>query len=132
MEFGDHEMIAIARLKKGVTLDAVLGQLAGVQKQIKKDHPSPSVHDLVTGHSLLDDAVDGYKTPLYALLAATGCVLLIACMNVARLLVARAAARRKEMAIRAAMGGGRLRLLRERLVEGGLISPRGGTPGAGV
>ena len=57
------------------------------------------------------------KTSLYLLLAATGCVLLIACLNVANLLVACAATRRKELAIHTALGGGRLRLLRERLME---------------
>ena len=62
---------------------------------------------------MLDDTVLDYKTPLYVLFAATGCVLLIACLNVAGLLVARAAARSKELAIRAALGGGRLQLLRE-------------------
>ena len=128
-QFGDHEMIAVARLKKGVSLSAVVGQLTAVQKAIKKQHPSPTVHDLASGHSLLNDAVENYKTPLYALLTATGCVLLIACLNVSGLLVARASVRGKEMAIRVAMGGGRMRLLRERLVEGVLISLGGGTVG---
>ncbi|KAA6456986.1 ABC transporter permease [Acidobacteria bacterium AB60] len=128
--FNDHETIVIARLRKGVSLQALVSQLDPIQKQIKKEHPGPSIHDLVSGHSMLDDEVDHYKTPLYALLAATGCVLLIACMNVSGLLVARASARRKEMAIRAAMGGGRLRLLRERIVESVLISLGGGTVGA--
>lgn len=128
-QFGDHEMIVVARLRTGVSLSAIVAQLGALQKQIKKEHPGPSVHDLVTGCSLLDDAVEDYKTPLYALLAATGCILLIACMNVAGLLLARATARRKEMSIRAAMGGGRMRLLRERLVESVLISLGGGAVG---
>ena len=75
---------------------------------------------------MLDDAVESYKTSLYALLAATGCVLLIACLNVASLLVVRAAARSKELAIRTALGGGRLRLLSERLMESFLLSSAGG------
>jgi len=127
--FEDHETIVIARLLPNATLPALLSRLDAVQKQIKKDHPGPAVHNAVNGRSMLDDAVIDYKTPLYALLAATGCVLLIACMNVASLLVARTAARSKEAAIRAALGGGRLRLLRERLVESVLLSIAGGSLG---
>ena len=69
------------------------------------------------------------KKPLYVLLAATCCLLLIACLNVANLLVARAAARRKELAIRTALGGGWLRLMRERLMESLLLSAAGGALG---
>ena len=125
----DHEFIAIARLQPGVTLSGLLSQLNAVQTQVKIDHPGPSVHDSVNGRSMLDDAVEGYKTSLYALLAATGCVLLIACLNVASLLVARGAARNKELAIRAALGGGRLRLLRERLMESCVLSAAAGAAG---
>ncbi len=64
---------------------------------------------------LLEDVVGDYKTPLYALLAATACVLVIACLNVSNLFVARAAARRKEAAIRSALGGSRWRLIREQM-----------------
>ena len=78
---------------------------------------------------MLDDAVHNYKTPLYALLGATGCVLLIACMNVAGLLVARAASRTREFAIRTALGGGRVRLIRERLIESLVLSASGGALG---
>src|SRR5271170_6745125 len=124
--FEDHEFLVAARLLPGATLAGLLSQLQGVQRQIKADHPAPGVHDSVQGRSMLDDTVQGYKTSLYALLAATGCVLLIACLNVASLLVARTAARSKELAIRAALGGGRLRLLGERLMESFLLSAAGG------
>jgi putative ABC transport system permease protein len=127
--YGDHEFQVVARLAPGVTLAALQSQLAALQKHIKAVHTEPAVHPGVIGRTMLDDAVQNYKTPLYALLAATGCVLLIACMNVAGLLVARAASRNKELAIRAAMGGGRLRLMRERLIESLLLSVVGGALG---
>ena len=127
--FEDHEFIAIARLTQGVTLPQLIGRLDAVQAQIKARYPKASVRSVVSGRSLLDDAVQDYKTPLYVLFAATGCVLLIACLNVAGLLVARAAARRKEHAIRAALGGGRMRLVRERVMESLLLSTGGGLLG---
>jgi putative ABC transport system permease protein len=130
--FDDHEAIAIARLHSGTTLQALVSRLRGVQKQIKAEHPGPAVHTSVIGRSLLDDAVQDYKTPLYALLAATGCVLLIACMNVASLLVARIASRRKEIAIRVALGGGWLRIMRERMLESLILSAAGGAIGLGL
>ncbi len=125
----DHEFMVVARLLPGTTLSGLLSQLNTVQRQIKTDHPGPAVHDAVTGRTLLDDSVESYKTPLYVLLGATACVLLIACLNVASLLVARTAARSKELAIRAALGGGRLRLMCERLTESLLLSAAGGTVG---
>jgi len=125
----DHEFLVIARLLPGTTLAGLVSQLDAAQRQIKADHIAPGVHDGVSGRTMLDDSVQGYKTSLYALLAATGCLLLIACLNVASLLVARTAARSKELAIRAALGGGRVRLLAERLTESLLLSAAGGSLG---
>lgn len=127
--YEDHEFLIPARLMNGESLPRLLDRLAALQKQIEAAHSNPSVHGAVNGRSMLDDEVQDYKTPLYALLAATGCVLLIACMNVASLLVARTAARSRELAIRTALGGGRLRLLRERMVETLLLSAAGGALG---
>ena len=124
--YEDHEFLVPARLKPGVTMSALVDRLRAVQKQIVATHPKPSVHNSVMGLSMLDDAVYGYKTPLFALLAATGCLLLIACMNVASLLVARTAARAREVAIRSALGGGWMRLVRQRIVESLLLSLAGG------
>ncbi len=124
--FADHEFLVVARLLPGATLAGLVNQLSALQAQIRAAHPEPGVRDAAQGRSMLDDAVQGYKTSLYALFAATGCVLLIACLNVASLLVARTAARSKELAIRAALGGGRLRLLGERLMESFLLSAAGG------
>src|SRR5262249_15124073 len=78
---------------------------------------------------LIEDVVGDLKTPLYALLAATGCFLLIACLNVASLLVARESTRRRELAIRTALGGSRGRLLAEHLTESLVLSAAGGSAG---
>ncbi len=125
----DHEFLAVARLAPGTTQAALISQLDTVQKRIKANNTGPAVREGVIGRPMLDDVVQDYKTSLYVLLAATGCVLLIACLNVASLLVARTAARSKEMAIRAALGGGWLQLLRERLTESLLLSAVGGAAG---
>lgn len=127
--YGDHEFQVVARLAPGVSLTTLTARLDDLQKQIKAAHPNPAVHPGVIARSILDDAVHNYKMPLYALFGAAGCVLLIACMNVASLLVARAASRTREFAIRTALGSGRLRLIRERLIESLLLSTAGGVLG---
>jgi putative ABC transport system permease protein len=85
--------------------------------------------DSVSASPLLESIVGDVKTPLYILLGASACVLLIACLNVANLLVARSAVRRKEHSIRMALGGGRLQLLRQHLMESFLLSSAGGAFG---
>ncbi len=127
--FEDHEFVGVARLAPNVSLPQLLSHLDAIQKHIKSEHPGPAVRNVATGLSLLDDAVSEYKTPLYILFTATGCVLLIACLNVASLLVARTASRRKELAVRTALGGGRGRLIRERILESLLLSTAGGLAG---
>lgn len=127
--YEDHEFTALGRLAPGITANLLYNQLTTVQRQIKAAHPGPAVRDRVMGYSLLDDAVSDYRIPLLTIFAATGCVLLIACLNVGSLLVARNAARRRELAIRTALGAGRMRLLRERLVESILLSCGGGLVG---
>jgi predicted permease len=125
----NHQFEAVARLKPGATTRQAVSELDTVQKRIKRENPSPAVNDGVNGRPLLEDIVKDAKTPLYALLAATGCVLLIACLNVANLLVARSAARRRDVAIRAALGGTRWRLIREQVAESLVLSVAGGALG---
>ncbi len=127
--FDDHEFLVAARLLSGTTLPGLVTELKALQKHIEIAHARPAIHNSALGRSMLDDGVDSYKTPLYAMFGATGCVLLIACMNVASLLVARTAARRKEVAIRSALGGGRMRLVRERIIESLLLAAAGGALG---
>jgi len=125
----DHEFVVVARLFSGTALPSLVTELQSVQKHIKDTRGEPAIHDSALGRSMLDDSVGSYKTSLYVMFGATGCVLLIACMNVASLLVARTAARRKELAVRSALGGGRIRLLGERIIESLLLSATGGAFG---
>ncbi|HEY3989269.1 MAG TPA: ABC transporter permease [Acidobacteriaceae bacterium] len=127
--FDDHEFLVVARLAPGTTLAGLVNQVDTVQRHIKLAHPEASVHNRAIGRSLLDSSVEDFRTPLYALLAATVCVLLIACLNVANLVVARSAARQRDLAIRAALGGSRWRLIREHLTESLVLSTAGGILG---
>jgi predicted permease len=128
----DHEYKVIARLKSGNTMAQAVSELDAVQKRIKQEYPRLPVEPGVGGRLLLDDLVGDYKTPLYTLLAATACVLLIACLNVANLLVARAAARWREVAIRTALGESRWRSIREQLTESLLLACAGAGIGVGL
>jgi predicted permease len=127
--FDDHEFLVVARLAPGARLAGLVSQVDTVQRNIKLAHPGPAVHTRAIGRPLLDSIVEDFKTPLYVLLAATLCVLLIACLNVANLLVARSAARQRDLAIRAALGGSRWRLIREHLTESLVLSATGGILG---
>ncbi|MGB8097040.1 MAG: ABC transporter permease, partial [Terracidiphilus sp.] len=125
-----HMFWVIGRLKPGVTETEARADLSVISRQIHNAHPeNPFIDRRANSRPLLEHLVGDIQRPLYVLLAATLCVLLIACMNVANLLIARAAARRKELAIRTALGGGWLRLLRERLMESLLLSGAGGAVG---
>ncbi|MGO9316517.1 MAG: ADOP family duplicated permease [Terracidiphilus sp.] len=125
-----HDFRVIGRLKPGVTKAQAVAELSLITRRLHDQHlDDPFVSKGANIRPLLDSLVGDVKTPLYVLLAATGCVLLIASLNVANLLVARAAARRKEQAIRAAMGGSRLRLLRQHLMESLLLTAAGGAVG---
>jgi putative ABC transport system permease protein len=128
----DHEFQVVGRLKPGSSLAEAVSELDTVQKHILQANPGLPIEPGVSGRILLNDMVRDAKTPLYAMLAATGCLLLIACLNVAGLLVARSAARRREIAIRAALGGNRWRLFAERLTESLLLSCAGGALGAAL
>jgi len=127
---GNHQFEIIGRLKPGVAEEQARADLSVITRQVHDANlNNPFVSKAANTQPLLNDMVGDLKRRLYALLAASGCVLLIACLNVANLLVARAAARRKELAIRTALGGGRLRLLREQLMESLLLTATGGMAG---
>jgi predicted permease len=124
-----HNLDAIGRLKPGVTISQATAELSTIQRQIRQQNPDGPIHDAANIRPILDAEVFHLKTGLYAMLAATGCLLLIACLNIANLLVARAATRRRETAVRTALGGSRGRLIREQVIESLVLSIAGGAGG---
>jgi predicted permease len=126
----NHMYRAVGRLKPGITPEQATADLSVITRQLHNAHlDNPFVSFAANSRPLLEHFVGPIQRPLYVLLAATACLLLIACLNVANLLVARAAARRKELAIRAALGASRTGLLREHLMESFFLSAVGGAAG---
>jgi predicted permease len=125
-----HGSNVLARLKPGVTMEQAAAEINAVQHQLflQLSSAGPVVQG-ITARPMLEDVVQDIKTPLYVLMAAVGCLLLIACLNLSNLLVARGAARRKEIAVRMALGARRLRLCREQITESLLICITGGALG---
>jgi predicted permease len=128
--FSNHMFRVVGRQKPGVSASQSVADLSVISQRIHDAHLNdPFVFRRASSRPLLEHIVGEIKKPLYVLLEATCCLLLIACLNVANLLVARAAARRKELAIRTALGGSWLRLIGERLMECLLLSASGGALG---
>jgi predicted permease len=128
--FSNHMFYVVGRLKPGVSAAQGVADLSIISQRIHNAHLNdPFISPKAGSRPLLEHIIGQIKKPLYLLLEATCCLLLIACLNVANLLVARAAARRKELAIRTALGGGWLRLVRERLLESLLLSAAAGALG---
>jgi predicted permease len=127
---GNHRFFVTARLKPGVSLAQAYTELDGIQQRTHQQFPEAMIGKDANVIPLSDNIVRDVKTSLWILMGAVGCVLLIACLNVASLFVARAATRRKEIAVRAALGGSRWRLIREQLTECLLLTFAGGALGA--
>ena len=112
----------VGRLKPGVTIDQARADMSGIAANLTAEHPSTNTGIGITAVTLPDHLSDKWRLALLILLGAVAFVLLIACTNVANLLLARGADRERELAIRAAMGAGRGRLLRQLLTESLLIA----------
>ena len=125
-----HQSMVVARLKTGVSAEAATREVSSLQYRIHLANASRPVAEDVWFRPMIDDLARNVRTPLLVLLGAVGCMLLIACLNLANLLVARSAARRKEVAVRGALGGSRVVLICEQMTESFLICLAGG--GAGL
>jgi predicted permease len=124
-----HWLLAIGRLKPNVTLETGDAELKSLSKSLAEQYPESNSVKTTYVHSMHDRLVGRAGTQLILLLSAAGFMLLIVCGNVASLLLTRATARKAEMAIRSALGAGRIRIIRQLVTESTLLSLLGGTAG---
>ena len=122
---------ALARLKPGITLASAKQDLDAIMRHLAETDPGPEADHHVFGAYLMEQNIGDVRGTLLMLMGAAALILLIACANVASLLVARNTARAAELALRKAIGAGQLRLVRQLLTENSVIAVAGGAAGVG-
>ena len=129
---GRGNSYAIGRLRDGVSFERAFSEMRSIYADLEKEQPQRNARRTVMMFGLQEQMVGEVRPALYALVGAVVLVLLVACVNVANLLLARSAAREREVGVRAALGAGRGRLVRQMLTESLVLSVAGGLAGLAV
>jgi putative ABC transport system permease protein len=132
MQRGAHFVQAIGRLRADASLTETRAELETIAAALATEYPDDNANRGATATPLLDALVGDVRRPLWLLMAAVGCVLLIACANVANLLTARGMARQAELALRVALGASRQRVVRLLVAEATVLAVTGAVCGVGI
>ena len=129
---GRGSSYAVARLRDGVSFEQAYGDMRAIYAQLEKEEPQRNARRTVMVFPLQEQLVGELRPALFALIGAVALVMLVACVNVANLLLARSAAREREIGLRTALGAERRRLVRQMLTESLVLAAAGGIAGLGV